>query len=62
MALALGSDVPFFLGPPAALCKGRGEVITELAPRELCVSGSAALLEVAQNLIGKDNVKFVKLK
>ena len=35
MALALGSDVPFFLGPPAALCKGRGEVITELAPREL---------------------------
>lgn len=34
----------------------------ELAPRELCVSGSAALLEVAQNLIGKDNVKFVKLK
>ena len=35
LALALGSDVPFFLGPPAALCKGRGEVITELAPREL---------------------------
>lgn len=34
----------------------------ELAPKELCVSGSAALIEVAENLLGKDNVKFVKLK
>ena len=23
----MGSDVPFFLGPPAAICRGRGEVI-----------------------------------
>lgn len=35
LALSLGSDVPFFLGPPAALCKGRGEKMTGLRPREL---------------------------
>ena len=35
LALSLGSDVPFFLGPPAAFCEGRGEVMTELKPREL---------------------------
>lgn len=35
LALSLGSDVPFFLGPPASFCRGRGEVITELKPREL---------------------------
>lgn len=35
LALSLGSDVPFFLGPPASLCQGRGEVITALKPREL---------------------------
>ncbi|MCR5809170.1 MAG: DNA polymerase III subunit alpha [Clostridiales bacterium] len=34
----------------------------QLAPRELCVSGSAALIEVAENLLGHDNVKFIKLK
>ncbi|MBR5624434.1 4-(cytidine 5'-diphospho)-2-C-methyl-D-erythritol kinase [bacterium] len=34
LALYLGSDVPFFLGPPASLCRGRGELITELKPRE----------------------------
>ena len=35
LALPLGSDVPFFLGPPASLCRGRGEVMTKLKPREL---------------------------
>ncbi len=35
LALSLGSDVPFFLGPPASLCLGRGEVMTSLEPREL---------------------------
>ena len=34
----------------------------QLAPRELCVSGSETLLEVLRNLLGFDNVKFVKLK
>ncbi len=32
-ALSLGSDVPFFLGGPAALVEGRGERISELTPR-----------------------------
>lgn len=27
LAAELGSDVPFFLGPPAAVCRGRGEII-----------------------------------
>ena len=35
LALALGSDVPFFLGPPASFCQGRGEVLSALKPREL---------------------------
>lgn len=30
LAAGLGSDVPFFLGAPAALCTGRGEQIQEL--------------------------------
>lgn len=30
LAAALGSDVPFFLGGPLALCQGRGEKITKL--------------------------------
>ena len=34
----------------------------QLAPRELCVSGSDQLIEIAGNLIGRDNVRFVKLK
>ena len=34
----------------------------QLAPRDYCVSGSEALLEVLRNLMGFDNVKFVKLK
>ncbi|MBO4562375.1 MAG: DNA polymerase III subunit alpha [Clostridia bacterium] len=34
----------------------------QLAPRELCVSGSEQLIEIAGNLLGRDNVKFVKLK
>ena len=31
IAARLGSDVPFFLGGPLALCKGRGEKIDEFA-------------------------------
>ena len=34
----------------------------QLAPRELSVSGSESLIEIAQNLLGRENVKFVKLK
>jgi 4-diphosphocytidyl-2-C-methyl-D-erythritol kinase len=33
MALALGSDVPFFLSEGAALVEGRGEEVTTLQPR-----------------------------
>lgn len=32
LAAELGSDVPFFLGPPAALAGGRGERLTPLRP------------------------------
>jgi 4-diphosphocytidyl-2-C-methyl-D-erythritol kinase len=31
LAAELGSDVPFFLGPPAAVCRGRGERIEPVA-------------------------------
>jgi len=31
LAAALGSDVPFFLANPAALCRGRGEQIEEVS-------------------------------
>ena len=34
----------------------------QLAPRELWVNGAAALIEIASNLMGADNVKFIKLK
>lgn len=30
VAAELGSDIPFFLGPPAAICRGRGEIIEPL--------------------------------
>jgi 4-diphosphocytidyl-2-C-methyl-D-erythritol kinase len=32
VAAEIGSDVPFFLGPPAAICRGRGEIIEPLPP------------------------------
>lgn len=32
LAAALGSDVPFFLDGPAALCRGRGELVEPLPP------------------------------
>ena len=31
MAAGLGSDVPFFLGPPTAVCRGRGEIVEPVA-------------------------------
>ncbi|MBI5103221.1 MAG: 4-(cytidine 5'-diphospho)-2-C-methyl-D-erythritol kinase [Nitrospirae bacterium] len=31
LGAALGSDVPFFMGPPFSLAEGRGEIITPLA-------------------------------
>ena len=34
----------------------------QLAPKELCINGSAALIEIAGNILGHDNVKFIKLK
>jgi 4-diphosphocytidyl-2-C-methyl-D-erythritol kinase len=33
LASELGSDIPFFLGAPAALVRGRGEMVEPLAPR-----------------------------
>ena len=33
MAELLGSDVPFFLGPPLAVCTGRGEKIEKIESR-----------------------------
>lgn len=32
IAATLGSDVPFFLYPPSAICRGRGEVIEPVPP------------------------------
>lgn len=32
LAAELGSDVPFFLSPPAAWCTGRGEIVSPLRP------------------------------
>lgn len=35
LAARIGSDAPFFLGPPAAFCTGRGEIVKAVKPREL---------------------------
>jgi 4-diphosphocytidyl-2-C-methyl-D-erythritol kinase len=35
LAAQLGSDVPFFLSPGVAVCRGRGEQIVRLPPRRL---------------------------
>ena len=32
VAAGVGSDVPFFLGGPSAVCRGRGEVVLPVAP------------------------------
>ncbi|HTN77988.1 MAG TPA: 4-(cytidine 5'-diphospho)-2-C-methyl-D-erythritol kinase, partial [Pirellulaceae bacterium] len=32
IAAEIGSDIPFFFGPPAAICRGRGEQIEPLEP------------------------------
>src|SRR6185295_4302419 len=37
LAAQLGSDVPFFLGRGAAICRGRGEQIGPIAPPRLHV-------------------------
>jgi DNA polymerase-3 subunit alpha len=34
----------------------------QLAPREYCVSGSESLIEVLENLMGRENVRFKKIK
>ena len=34
LAARLGSDVPFFLHPPAAICRGRGEIIEPINLRD----------------------------
>ena len=34
IAASLGSDVPFFLGSPTAVCRGRGEILEALEARE----------------------------
>ena len=34
IAASLGSDVPFFLGPPTALCRGRGELLEPIQAQE----------------------------
>ena len=34
----------------------------QLVPKEYYVNGSAALIEICENLLGRENVKFVKLR
>lgn len=34
LAARLGSDIPFFIHGPAALCLGRGEIVRPIAPRK----------------------------
>ena len=36
IAAELGSDVPFFLGPPASICTGRGEVVHPAPCPDIC--------------------------
>lgn len=36
IAAQLGSDVPFFLRQPSAICRGRGEQVTPVAPPAAC--------------------------
>jgi 4-diphosphocytidyl-2-C-methyl-D-erythritol kinase len=44
MAGKLGSDIPFFIGPPAARCRGRGEIIEPLDPAQQAALPQRAIL------------------
>jgi 4-diphosphocytidyl-2C-methyl-D-erythritol kinase len=46
LAASLGSDVPFFLGPPAAIGRGRGEILTAV-PHETCFWAALAFPRIS---------------
>lgn len=49
-------------GPHEVILYDEATKKQQLAPREYCVNGSNALIEVLSNLMGAENVKFIKLK